>query len=877
LAPGGIATRGTTTPDDPVASYALVRFAAATLPEPTPPSEDFRAAARRLLRLTRATAALRGPLVDVLHDAIASATPTDRRTLLALRRDVHNGRSLRPELRERVGDWPRRLPALHRWLDLTAEIDQASTELDRLSGAALRADRRGLAELCRSEELRRAVALTSTDLLRAVDRAAACGAAVDSRARKSEPSVLRYALRAATRTTPLSWFSLVGWGWWEESGRTPRSPLAGQDPPPVATAGVNRALLTALVQRVQLLPELRQRLPHLLAPGLWVDNGVLHLRRVTDDADSRTRREEQVSLPLTGPLRYLLASVPAGEVVRPDLLAERIAARLPGPTEQALPAARKYLDNLIDQGVLQAAYPVDPQALEAAETVAAWLAGLDLTGPAATLREIAGITGTFAHLPAEDRPRALTELRDRWAEAFAAIGARPPESPQPVTEDVVRPDPLSLGPEQGSTVMPTLSALAPLYEIFDPLTVARRLLRDRFVARFGPGARCSVVELAQEYAAVWKMMGSYRPGGMVEPGAGPVSTEIAELLALRRDLIDAMTHTGAEVTIPESVVDAAAARLPRWISARPISHSVFGQPYLTPEGRHGFCVNHVYGGWGRFTSRFLHHLDPALRRAVTAQIRRTLGGDGTRIAQLRPVGGFNANLHPLLVDDEIVDERSRGSLVPADLEVVHDTRNDQLRLRVVATGELLDVLYLGFLIPTALPDRLVGMLLDLGPGLMDLSREVLQTRVSATPYGKVAYRPRLRYGDVVLSRTRWRMPSEAAARLRAALDGERSEVPVRAVIRWRDLLDLPEQIFVSGSDDQPTRDAGNLSDTAPVMSYLRQPRSQYIDLGSALHLRCLSRTLARYPEAVVLEEALPRPRPGERVVEVVAEVYRRAR
>jgi hypothetical protein len=54
-------------------------------------------------------------------------------------------------------------------------------------------------------------------------------------------------------------------------------------------------------------------------------------------------------------------------------------------------------------------------------------------------------------------------------------------------------------------------------------------------------------------------------------------------------------------------------------------------------------------------------------------------------------------------------------------------------------------------------------------------------------------------------------------------------------------------------------------------------KPQYADLGDPLHLRCLPRLLARFPDGVRLAEALPVPGVGgDRVVELIAETYWRA-
>ncbi len=858
-------------PGTTVASYALIRFAAVTLPASAPVSDRFRAAANQLLNLTGQAAELRTALSTALHEAVALAAAEDRRFLLALRRDVHNQRPPRPALRARLADWPERLPLLRHWLAVHDEIERVGVDLDRLVEPALRADRAALATLCGNEELRRAVALTSEDLLRAVDRAAAQGAAVDARARKSEASVLRYALRTATKTTPLSWFTQVGWGWWD--GATNRNATAVPGPP-VAATQVNRAVLATLVHQVLGRRDLRPGLPHLFAPGLHVHGSRLRLRRVASETVAHTgmRREEEVTLPLTGPLRHLLASVPPGTTVLPRSVAARIAARLPGPPQPAQQAAQSYVDTLIDQGVLQPAYPVDPQAIDGAGAVAEWLSELSLGELASILRDITTRTAAFADLPAADRPAALAHLRRCWDDAFAAAGASRTGHPAPVTEDVVSATPLRLGPEHGRDLLPALAALAPLYEIFDQYTVIRRLLCDQFVARFGAGGRCdSLAEFAEEYATAWRSVSRINLDGTIDKdGDPPLSAELRELARLRADLVDAVAqHAGDEHEriIPEQVAHEAARRLPGWLRSRPTSHAVFGQPFVTADHTIRFCLNHVYGGWGRFTSRFLNYFDPSAAQAVATQIADGLGKTA-RVAQIRPVAGFNANLHPLIVGDEVADERAWGTLTPADLQIVHDVATDQLRLQVTTTGELVNVLYLGFLMPTVLPERLVSLLTDLGPGIVDLAGALVRPTTRQTTAGSVKYRPRLRYQDVIVSRAQWILPSSLVRSWQAELDRE-PESAARTAVRWRNLLGLPDRLFIGGA----------ASDAAEGMtaflSYLQRPRSQYIDLGSPLHLRCLSRTLARYPESVLLEEALPQPQAGTRAAEVVAEIYRR--
>ena len=856
-----------------VAPYALVRTVALPAPEPSPDTAVFRECAARLVELTLRCERLGPELCDTLYDRARSATADVRsRVLVPLRRDVHNRRSPRGTLRTALAGLDYQSPLLDAWLSARDEIDRTGVRLEELAGSALRADRRALAGLCRSEDLQRAVALTSEDLLRAVQRAALQTDEPDKQARKSEATVLRYAMRAVTRTNPLSWFSHVGWGRWQEDAH-------GHDPGPTdpfAVARVQRSLLDALVQAVCGRQELRAVLDYRLAPGSHSDGSQLFFRRASpveraplvDDAPADSVREEKVALPLTAVLRLVLARTGAGDTVRKHDLAASIASRLPGSPEQAERAAAAYVTALVDQGLLQPAPPFDPQAEDVVREASRWLLDLGFPELAEALAEIGSDTEGYTYLPAKARPECLARIRTRWSAAFALLGA-PPVSPRtPLTEDVAVPTVRTLGAGHGRKALPDIARLGPLFELFDGYAVIRRMTRDRFVARFGVGGICdSLADFSDEIVEIWEALDGLDPDGTFRnpDGRPTASRQVRDLLRLRAELAAAVPAAGAndEVVLPEELVDDAARRTPGWLRRRPASYGVFLQPVPDAAGTR-LCVNHVYGGWGRFTSRFLDYLDPSAKQQVSAQIAEALG-EGERIAQIRPVGGFNANLHPRLVADEVSEGAAWATLQPEQLQLVHDTAGDQVRLRIAATGELVNVLYLGFLLPLVLPNRWMPLLNDLGSGLVHLGKALAPSRQRETALGPIRCRPRLRYRDVILSRAQWRLPEEMVHAWRAELD---QGSPVQVTARWRALLGVPEQIFVAAA--APEAAAG----MSALPAYLAQSKSQYVDLGSALHLRCLSRTLARYPNGLIIEEALPVPKPGARAVEIVAETYR---
>ncbi|MFD0265110.1 lantibiotic dehydratase [Streptomyces sp. NPDC127106] len=900
------------------APYALARATVLAHPAEHPAATAFRALLARLHRLDAQLLHTTGPLCDDLYDS-RDGHPADfhRDVVLPLRRALHNGREPRPALLARLGDLPDRIPRLATWAALR---EGRRALLDGLAAAAeqaLTAERLALADLCREPALAKAVALTSTDLHRAVERAAT--GASDRRARKEEATVLRYALRASTKTSPLSWFTAVGWG---PLGPDP-NPNPGLDPgldpgstapaiTPVPSWGAgpafdgplralvqpNRALTAALTLALLDSPHRRAALPHRTTSTARITDGrATYSRERASFAGGRylVPGEDEAELAHSGPLRLVTehaesAAVPLDELTR------LLTATLNGAGSDASAAATAFLDRLGQAGLLVPGDPVPPQDDAPLDALAAWLRETAAARPddpahaadaarADRVAELGRATAAFGDAPAAQRPALLASLSERWKAELADAGRPVPAVSAPLTvlsEDVVAPRPLALDGFLDSADHAALGEVTALAELFDLGHLVRRVIRDRFVERYGPGGRCAHPwEFGADVAEAWETAGRLALLDPTNRDALPTGT--AELARLRTEVADGIREAAApadagsrdgaapaeELVLPPGLLRGIGERLPGWAVERPLSYAYFLQ---RDPNRGLLCVNHVYGGWGRFTSRFLDALDPRAAAEVSRQIRRGLG-PAARAAQIRPVGGFNANLHPLLVPDEIGPDRSRASLAEADLELVHDRASDQVRIRLKSTGEHLDVLYLGFLAPVLLPRRIGAHLCDQPHGVVDL-RALAPRRILTVPGGRVALTSRLRHRHVVLGRRRWQLTPGVVRELRADL-GAAGTVPAEAAARWRVLLDLPEQVFLHPAATAPTGRAAE-----DFLARLDRPKPQFVDLGNALHLRCLPKWLSRYGDGAVLEEALPAPGGLDvptRAVELVLEVYRAGR
>ncbi|MEO3973636.1 lantibiotic dehydratase [Streptomyces sp. CAU 1734] len=859
----------------------MIRTTLLALPAESGPARSFRAALAELTSVESRLTALAPALGDALYASRAGhGEEFHRQVVLPLRRAVHNHRDPRPAVLAALGDLPGRVPGLRDWLAARGRRAELLGAAGAGSEAALAAGRAALAGMCREPVFARAVSFTSADLLRAVVRAGE--GRDDRRARKEEAGVLRHAMRASARTTPLSWFTAVGWGELPpataDSGR-PGAPWSGAELPLDAASAVvrtNRTLADTLAAALLADPVRRAGLPHRMCSSLRLSDGRAGLARSrTAFASARflAVEDDEVALAAAEPLRRLAAL--CDRPARLDTLARALA----GPGESD--AAVAFLRRLSDAGLLVPVEPFDPQDPDPLPRLAHWLresAGLpgdrEMAG---RIEEITAAGRTFATAEPARRTAVLTGLRERWAALLGDLD-RPVGGETAgltvLSEDVVLREPVRLDGFLGGADHTALGELAALAELFDLGPVIRDCVRDRFVARYGPGGVCPHVwDFGTDACESWQEAARRaNSGALWTRPAGPMPADGAgRLAALRAELVEAVHGAypggGADAVLPAGRVAEILGRTPPGMTRRPVSYSLFLQ-----RGHGGLlCVNHVYGGWGRFSSRFLAALPPGAVRGTRAAVLGALA-PGARAAQIRPVSGFNANLHPLFAPDEIGPDRSYTSLAADDVELFHDPRHDEVRVRLKATGEPIDVIYAGVFAPLLLQPRLAPLLTDHPHGITDF-RILTPRRVSAVPGGELVYTPRLRHRHLVLRRRRWQLSGGGVAALRAELAAE-GGVPVAAVARWRALLGVPDQVYLHAA---PPSRGDRVADE--LLDALDRPRPQFIDLGDALHLRCLGKWLARHPRGAVLEEALPAPGPGGTgpAVELVVESHRPGR
>ncbi|WP_053760582.1 lantibiotic dehydratase [Streptomyces sp. AS58] len=819
-----------------------------------------------------------GELSDVLHALVPAADrafPDDgtrRRRLLALRRDIFNNRL--PAQPAAALDLITELdPAVARSTGQWLDDRRALTELHRhgaeLLGGELARTREVLRALLDEDRLRHGLLLASPTLEGRLGPYLRLGAdeRPDKRLRKVERSVLSYLYRTACKTSPFSTFTGVALGTFGD-GADPALRVREQWRGRVR---LNVVVLARFAELVLASPALRADLPVRLASG-WGsdDHRVRYVRRwVTAGDDDAAVTFDAVKdrlffLRRSGTLDRLIALLSERDLRYREVV-DWLCAEYGADADAEL--CETYVSALLQLGMIRVpCLDTDVHTADPLDSFRDALTALDRPWAGELAAELGDAAALLAEFPDADtagRAALMRRLRAGLGEAQRLLGAADVSLPQTlVYEDADAGDDVScgLGAWTGADggALRSVERVLPAFDLTLPQRVT---FKGFFLARYGKGGRCDDLlglvhdfheDFFDQYLSFTAKRVPFDARGEYVPEENWLGLE--EIRALdrgRRAFIDRMRalwagHTGTEdVVLSDGHLDEVAAELDGLAAPfTPQSHHV----QLTSEGDEPLMVlNRSYGGLSFPFSRFTHVWDdpsgPGLSDPLREQAVR-LTPPGAVLAEL--TGGpvtSNLNLHGRLTDYQIVCP-GEASSVPedrrihlADLHLEHDENEDRLVLRSERLGQEVVPVYLGYLVPLALPETPRTLLL-----LSPTSMAPLDVW-AGVPHGPshlgVTRRPRVRHGNLVLARRCW---STTAASLPALPAGTPEDEVFLAWRRWRREHDLPTRVFATVSGG-PRGGAG--------------AKPQYLDFDSPLSLAAFEALVKSPDDRVELREMLP--------------------
>lgn len=849
-----------------VAPYAVVRFnllpATSLVEEGTARATE--AALGRICELGNHVERAGADLAGALTELVPTVPDAGRRELLKLRRDLHNGR--RPSEASLTATLPLLDDAaagrLRDWLAADATAAALIAGLADTHQSALSAERRRLYELCAQPDFQAAVAMTSASLWQgAAGAAREDPAAPGKRTRKSEPGLLKYALRALAKTSPFSRYTAVGIGWWQDGGETPFDVPADAVTSHIEPGhlAIRRLLRVAAGHR-----DSRERCAYRLARAARVDGDRLAFEVDVDLGSDPVRvdslSQQEITMPAHPAVVRLVAAMREAAGPQPHDRLVALAAGGDGNPER-LARARSFIDKLITLRLLVPADAVPEQTGDIIGRAREALISLDSPPALAAAEDLAAAPAPLAELasaPPERRLALLDGLRRSAHAAYRRFDAEPVDLT--VFEDASASKPVSLEATAWRAALRDLTELGPLFRLYDHHDVLRALLAREFVARYGPGG--STDDL---YGFARLLPDIVAEGTGLDPADPLLPPDVRTLLRLRAEVnaevnaaVSAAVDGQAAIELPASALRLAR-NVPASLRSTAASYGCFVQGLPAADGTVGAVVNHLYGGFAQYASRFLRYF-PASDQVRIAESVRSWFPATELLVQQRPVFGFNANLHPRIADADLdldieTDDRPGPTIRIEDLRLRHDPAANRLLLTEATTDRQVEVIYLGFLVPYALPYHLGLLFLLSACGQVSFSlRRWADQRELMTGATEIKACPRLRHGRVVLERARWYVP---AAEFPLPAAGESEAAYFVRLNLWRTKVGLPHQVFCVYSaiwqKDRAERTREAISRPGPYL----------VDFRSRLCVRALPKAIADYGQVLTFEEALPEPGTGE--------------
>ncbi|MFD9338926.1 lantibiotic dehydratase [Streptomyces sp. NPDC060028] len=825
-----------------------------------------------------------GRLSELLHEAVGATDPSPggpgaarRRELLRLRRQIHNNRlptdaGAAVEALAAVNDGAGE--RLAGWLHRRRHLEKLLGEGEGLLATDLARSRTALCGLLADDRLRHGLLLASPVLEGQLDAYAAAGAAggvPNGRVRKVERSILSYVYRTACKTSPFSTFTGVATGRFASGAEAQGMRVADVWSSHVR---LNVVVLARLAELILADPVRRRDLPLRPASGWGRDEDrIRYVRRsVTagDDAAAVTFdavKDRLFFLRRSGTLERLLALF--GE--RPELRHQELADWLAAEHGAAPSDCEAYIGALLQLGMVRV--PCLDTEVHDGDPLRAFQRSLTgLRRPwadrlSALLDAPAGALERYPAAGHRERTELLRTLRRGLHRAQEELGCREPVLPQTLLyEEVSAGRDLACPPVAADTG--ALRSVERILPAFD-LTLAQRITFEGFfTARYGRGGRCEDLlglvhdfheDFFDQYLSFSARRTPFDARGEYVPEENWLGLPgIRALDAARRAFVDRMRAAweeyeekgaadGPELCLQEADLASVEAELAP-VAARfaPRCHHL--QLARDPgTGRSLTVLNRSYGGLSFPFSRFTHLYDgpPALADELRESAAR-LTPRGAVFAEV--TGGpvtTNLNLHGRLTEYEIVCPGESGTLPEdrrlrlEDLYAEHDPDTGRVALRSHRLGLEVIPVYLGYLVPLALP-AIPRTLLLLSPSSMS-PLDVWAGVPEGAPRAGVRTRPRVVHGDLVLSRRSW--STTAGALPVGTAPDPQSAGQFLQWQRWRRVHGLPEQVFA-------TVFAGPAGLGA---------KPQYVDFASPLSLAAFASLLRDPGHQVVLREMLPGP------------------
>lgn len=811
-----------------------------------------------------------------LYEAIgASDNRPIRNQLLKLRRDLFNLRVVSPKTMDVVlGVVSADLrPTIRQFNTTVADYHRAIDQFTSVYNCAVDQTRHQFQQAISDPDFQKGIMLASDSLSHSLDKYTTQNHPTHLRKReaKVERSLLRYWTRMATKTTPFGTFCTVING----SFVTTNDGVGFTASPAEKRSFIrlNKSLYGAIVTYLQKSAGIREFLHVELNPTLHQETGQFIFLSAVDGNEVFQRVPANAVL-------GLIANLFRQQVSQPLHCLIETLCRHP-QIEASLAEATAYINKLVAIGFVRFRTGIREQEADWDRPLINILECIDhpVTAQISTLlRQLRVISTQYATASLTERSPLIGQSRKLVKETFTALGIALPDTKVPFYEDCSAQSELVVPRESYRLAIEHLQTFTALLRTIGWPRGEQITMRHFFEQTYG---REKSIPLLQFYETFYRehfkahlererdqQRGQKQEGDHYDlrnPFKQPL---IDQIMAAQNKLTQRLTAlwqanpTAVQIDVTHADFADALADVPP-VSVNASSLSVFVQliPALDATGDPAFVMPNGSQslGFGKYFSRFLYMFPQEVQeQIVTDNVALT----DDYVAEICGDAGFNANLHPPLLDWEISyptgeSGSAESQIRTADLMVACDPENPHtLALFVRDSGKRVIPVDLGFLNPRMRPPLYQLLSRFTRPANQTLVLpKTLSGKRSEAEDPEISYRPRIVYeGALVLGRRQWSMPTACFPMVRPQ---EQADAYFLRVNRWRKAQGIPETVFMR------VRNQGYFSNSKrkrkPNGAHSRDMyKPQFIDFRAPLLVELFGRTgfgLEKF--TVTLEECLP--------------------
>lgn len=748
--------------------------------------------------------------------------------------------------------------------DLLADNLKLNEQLKEEYVNDIEISRRSLHKLWSEPFLQDALAYSNPKLFRDIDQQIHEAKYSGKKRQLIEDTLLQYFLRSATKTSPLSSFTLVSVAEWAQGNNSAISLTLSDQVKNILE--VKSALLREAIDRSLVdLSGVRERVPLNLNPTIkFQDNHLVFNNKVKKTA-SNNRVWGNMESGFTVKINSMLKCVfhvfqnEKSAMVFDQLLTKILQLSSSLVAEDVA----KYIEYLYDVGIIQPEINLLEQEniFTSVKKVAGYFDKDKRSNILALTAKIEANLIGYATSHARERAQ-LTEIiaEDVRALPSMMIGGEGMEifGPEFYENSYIFHKEQSLESgvfEQFQQDFAILLNLAPLTDFAHN---GQSQFADYFVSRYGAEGECLT---PTDFLAEVDM--AYNPAVQASEENKPRPAEVSSISQKHLEALDAFDNYifecfenshGQDIELSAERLKSIIQNTPQEINNRCVSNSYLGH-LVELDGSNRFVLNQVLGGRSFLFSRFLEmQTDEDI-----AKIRQYLKSSTNSARQLELAGvfGFDANRHPQMLDEELSvpgffpNWQNSTKININELSLKYDANTHKIKF-YDGESKLVDIWYQGFLTPVLLPQSQRVISVNNGDGVSAFISSTLIMKNKSIVPGKVHVFPRVSLGRIILFRRtaiffREHMPDPELDSLEF----------FKGIQLWRKENNLPNEIFVRLSLLSMEFIQGHEKGIDWEKFLYKDSKPFYVKLDNPRMVRLFSRALRRNTFPATITEVLP--------------------